>query len=571
MLQELSIRNFAIIDDLTIQFGDGLSILSGETGAGKSIIINAVNLLLGSRATAKLIRTGADAAELEALFYIQPSCKAAEIMRNQGFDPDEGLLIRRIIARPHNKTSRHRIYINGRLATMQLLNMITCNLASISGQHANQLLLNEEQHLLILDQFGGQTHLRRQLFERYHQLTPLVKQLQGLIKSKQKLTERIDLLEFQKKEITDAAIKPEEDAVLEQERTLLKNAEKLYLAVHESIETLYGSQGAVVEQLGLVEKHLSLAVQIDPLLASSAENITNTVLQIEDVSSDLRTYLQTIRIDEQRLNDVEERLYQLGQLKKKYGGTVEDVLARLTDIEDELNRIENCDVEIATLETQIAEVFTDLSAQAQTLSEKRRKTAHKLSSEVEKELASLKMEKTRFEAAIEPLPAKDDSDAYFVTDGHLITETGMDSVAFMIAPNVGEALKPLSAIVSGGELSRVVLALKAILAATDAVGTIIFDEVDAGIGGGVAEVLGQKLAALAKHHQVVCITHLPQIAKFGDSHFRIAKHVSGGRTRTTIKPIDAEERIHEIARMLGGVTITPTTLEHAREMLSYRY
>ena len=568
MLQELSIRNFAIIDDLTIQFGDGLSILSGETGAGKSIIINAVNLLLGSRATTKLIRTGADAAELEALFHIQPSCKAAKIMRNQGFDPDEGLLIRRIIARPHNKTGRHRIYINGRLATMQLLNTITCNLASISGQHANQLLLNEEQHLLILDQFGGQTHLRRQLFERYHQLTPLVKQLQSLIKSKQKLTERIDLLEFQKKEITDAAIKPKEDAVLEQERTLLKNAEKLYLAVHESIETLYGSQGAVVEQLGHVEKHLSLAVQIDPLLASSAENITNTVLQIEDLSGDLRTYLQTIRIDEQRLNDVEERLYQLGQLKKKYGATVEDVIARLTVIEDELNRIENRDVEIATLETQIAEIFTDLSAQAQTLSAKRRKTARMLSSEVEKELASLKMEKTRFEAAIEPLPAKDDADAYFVTDGHLITETGMDSVAFMIAPNVGEALKPLSAIVSGGELSRIVLALKAILAATDAVGTVIFDEVDAGIGGGVAEVLGQKLAALAKHHQVVCITHLPQIAKFGDNHFIIAKHVSGGRTRTTIKPIDAEERIHEIARMLGGVTITPTTLEHAREMLN---
>ncbi|MDM8539671.1 DNA repair protein RecN [Desulfococcaceae bacterium HSG9] len=567
MLQKLSIRNFAIIDDLTIQFGDGLSILSGETGTGKSIIINAVNLLLGSRATVKLIRTGADSAELEALFHIQPSGKAAELMRNQGFKPDQGLLIRRVIVRSRNKSGRHRIYINGRPATMQLLNTITCNLASISGQHANQLLLREEQHLLILDQFGGQTGLRRQLFKCYHQLAPLVKELQDMIKSKQKLTERIDLLEFQKKEITEAAITPDEETALKQECTLLKNGEKLYIAVHESIETLYSSQGAVIEQLGSVDKHLAQVAKIDPLLASSAANVADTVLQIEELSSDLRTYLQTIRIDEHRLNVVEERLYQIQKLKKKYGATVEDVLARLTTIEEELNRIENYDVEIEALETKINVIADKLSMQAHKLSEKRRKTAQKLSAQVEKELASLKMEKTRFEVALEPLPAKNNSEAYFITNGYQITKTGMDSVAFMIAPNVGEALKPLSAIVSGGELSRVVLALKVILAATEAVNTVIFDEVDAGIGGGVAEVLGLKLAALAKHHQVVCITHLPQIAKFGDSHFRIAKHVSKGRTLTTIKPIHTEERIHEIARMLGGVTITPTTLEHAREML----
>jgi len=564
MLQELSIRNFAIIDDLTIRFGDGLSILSGETGAGKSVIINAVNLLLGSRATSRLIRTGAEAAELEALFHIQTDGKAAEIMRDQGFDTDEGLLIRRIIARH----GRHRIYINGRMATMQVLNRITRNLASISGQHANQLLLNEERHLLILDQFGGLTDRRHQLFECYHQLAPLVKQLQRHIKSKQKRIERVELLEFQKQEIRDTALRPGEDAALEQERTLLKNGERLYQAVHQSIETLYSAQGAVVEQLGEVEKQLSRVVRIDPQLAAYAENVTDAVLRIEDLSGDLRTHLQTIRIDEQRLNEIEERLYQLQKLKKKYGDTVEAILARLGAIEDELGRIENSDVEIATLKTQIAAVSTDLSTQAYNLSAKRHKTARKLSAKVEKELASLKMEKTRFEAAIEPLPARDDADACFVIDGHLITETGMDSVAFMIAPNVGEALKPLTAIVSGGELSRVVLALKAILAATDAVGTVIFDEVDAGIGGGVAEVLGQKLAALARHHQVVCITHLPQIAKFGDHHFRIAKQVANGRTRTTIEPVNAEERIREIARMLGGVTITPTAIEHAREMLN---
>lgn len=563
MLRQLSIRNFAIIDDLTIEFGNGLSILSGETGAGKSIIINAVNLLLGSRASSKLIRTGSDAAELEALFDIPPSSEAAEVMEAHGYDPKEGLLIRRIIARHQ----RHRIYINDRLATMQLLNAITSNLASISGQHANQLLLDEEQHLLILDQFGGLTPLRLELAERYHQLTPLVKQLQKLKRSKRKLSERIELLEFQKKEIHDAALEPDEDKALEQERTLLKNAEQLYRAVHESIETLYSSQGAAIEQLGAVEKNLSKAAQIDPQLSSHSENTAAIVLQIEDLASDLRTYLQTVRMDEARLNAVEERLYHIQKLKKKYGDSVQEILERFQAIQDELNRIENRDAEIAELEAEIADVAADLADQAKRLSARRRQTAQLLSSEVEKELASLKMEKTRFEAALEPLAAKPDDDDWFVSDGSLITAAGADRAAFMIAPNVGEALKPLAAIVSGGELSRVVLALKAILASHEAVGTVIFDEVDAGIGGGVAEVLGLKLAALAKHHQVLCITHLPQIAKFGDSHFRIDKQVADGRTHTTIKPLYDQERIHEIARMLGGVTITSTTLDHAREML----
>ncbi len=563
MLRQLSIRNFAIIDDLTIEFGDGLSILSGETGAGKSIIINAVNLLLGSRASSKLIRTGSDAAELEAFFDIPPASEAAEVMEAHGYDPKEGLLIRRIIARHQ----RHRIYINDRLATMQLLNAITSNLASISGQHANQLLLDEEQHLLILDQFGGLTPLRLELAERYHQLTPLVKQLQKLKHSKRKLTERIELLEFQKKEIIDAALEPDEDEALEQERTLLKNAEQLYSAVHASIETLYSSQGAVVEQLGAVEKSLSKASQIDSQLVSHSENTASIVLQVEDLSSELRTYLQTVRMDEVWLNAVEERLYHIQKLKKKYGDSVQEILERLQAIQDELNRIENRDAEIADLEAEIADVAADLADQAKRLSARRRQTAQLLSSEVEKELASLKMEKTRFEAALEPLDARPDDDDWFVSDGNLITAAGADRAAFMIAPNVGEALKPLAAIVSGGELSRVVLALKAILASHEAVGTVIFDEVDAGIGGGVAEVLGLKLAALAKHHQVLCITHLPQIAKFGDSHFRIDKQVADGRTHTTIKPLYDQERIHEIARMLGGVTITSTTLDHAREML----
>lgn len=563
MLRELSIKNFAIIDDLHICFSDGLTILSGETGAGKSIILNAVNLLLGSRATAQLIRTDAESAELEATFQIAFKSRVSEIMVQHGYSSSEELLIRRIISR----RGRHRIYINGRLATIQLLNSITENLASISGQHEHQGLLKEEQQLLILDQFGGLVPLRKQVSKLFHEILPLITGLKKLNAIKDRQSEHIELLEFQKKEIIQTSIIPGEDSALEKERMRLKNGETLYQAVHDSIEALYNTQGAVVERLVEVKRNLDRVCQIDSELSSAAKGIADSTFQIEDIIEQLSNYLKNIQIDETRLEDVEARLDILQKLKRKYGGSLDTVIAHLESIEHELSEVENISDKINATEAKLSELHSQLAKLALKLSEKRDHTAINLAKKLEMELTTLKMSQTQFQVFLRTISAGDKADPYLTIDGKAIDETGIDCASFLIAPNVGEDLKPLIGIASGGELSRVVLALKAILAETESVETVVFDEVDAGIGGGVAEVVGKKLSFLARHHQVICITHLPQIAKFGDHHFKISKHVEQGRTITNIDPLGDEERIKEIARMLGGVEITRATIDHAREML----
>ncbi len=563
MLQELAIRNFAIIDDLKISFPGNLTVLSGETGAGKSIILNAVNLLLGSRAKATLIRTGAEVAELEALFQIAPKSDVANIMEKHGYDASEGLLVRRLISRSDN----NRIYINGRLSTMQILNSITENLASISGQHAHQGLLKEDQHLLILDQFGGLISLREEVFQCFHKTLPLIEKLHNLTSTKEKQAERIELLEFQKKEITEASMTLAEDAALEKERTILKNGEALYQSVNGSIEELYSAQGSIVERLVEVKKNLEKAGRIDSQLTLKAEGVAGVTFNLEDMVESLRTYLKTIQIDEKRLEAVEDRIDTLQRLKRKYGGSIEAVFKHLDSISQELSGIENISGTIADTEKELLILHKKFVQLAETLSGKRKETAKILAKKVVTELDSLEMAKTRFQISLKNIPADEKSYSHLVVNGNLLTETGLDRATFLIAPNIGEALKPLASIASGGELSRVVLAMKAILAETDSVETVVFDEVDAGIGGGVAEVVGKKLSCLADHHQVICITHLPQIAKFANQHFCISKSVSDGRTSTSINPLNEKDRLKEIARMLGGVEITQATLDHAREML----
>ena len=564
MLQELSIKNFAIINDLQISFSDGLNILSGETGAGKSIIINAVNLLLGSRANAGLIRTGSQTAELEALFQIAKQSAVADIMKKNDLHPEEGLLIRRIVSRK----DRHRVYINGHLATTQLLNLITENLASISGQHTHQRLLKEENQLEIIDQFGDLIPLRNKVSGCFHDILPLIRTLENLKAKKTRYAEHVQLLEFQQQEIRQAAITLGEDTALEQERIRLKNAEELFQTVHDSVEALYSAQGAVVERLVAVKKDLGKASRIDSVLVPETARIAETAIHLEDIAEALRTYLNNIQMDETRLETVEARLDTLAKLKRKYGTSLEDVVLKLESIDRELSGIEHLSEDIADTEKKLSGVHDKLVKLAVNLSTKRKRTATTLSGNVEEELDTLKMSQTKFEISFGTVPADEHTEPYLATQGSVITETGIDRITFMIAPNVGEPLKPLNSIVSGGELSRVVLALKAILAKRESLETVVFDEVDAGIGGGVAEVVGKKLSSLARHHQIICITHLPQIAKFGDHHFNISKQIVRGRTGTTITRLTDSERVTEIARMLGGEKITRATLDHAREMLS---
>ncbi len=566
MLKELSIKNFAIIDDLSISFSEGLTILSGETGAGKSIIINAVNLILGSRATAKLIRTGAKTAELEAMFQVSPKSRAAKTMENYGFDPSSGLLIRRVIA----ESNRHKIYINGHIATMQMLTSITDNLASISGQRAHQGLLLENQHLLILDQFGGLPPLQNKVSSLFQKIVPMIRKLKELKTLKDKQAEQIELLRFQKKEIEDASITPGEDEGLERKRVKLKNSEVLLQCVNASIEGLYDTNGAVSEQLSKIQKNLEQASRIDPALSPVTKDIEGVTFKIEDITQDLRSYLNSIEMNEKQLEEVEDRLDFLVRLKRKYGGSLESVAAYLVSIDENLSKIENISGTITETEKELSHCHDKLTALVWELSEKRALAGEKISKKVEKELSSLKMASTRFMVSLKKEVAESSNDLYLTTKGKAITQTGIDRATFLIAPNVGEELKPLENIASGGELSRMVLALKAILAGRESVGTVVFDEVDAGIGGSVAEVVGKKPPDPAEFPQVICITHLAQIAKFGKHHFKISKHVSDGRTKTSIKPLSRKKRVDEIARMIGGEKITKAALNHAEEILKER-
>ncbi len=563
MLQELAIKNFAIIEDLRIRLEPGLTIFSGETGAGKSIIIEAFNLLLGGRASSKMVRTGAENAELEALFHVQADSVAARAMADRGYSAADGLVVRRIIRRDES----NRIYINGSLATVAALAELVGPLASISGQHAHQTLLKEERHLSILDHFGGLMPLRDDVAESYRAILPLLEERRELADQKARQSERIELLRFQRDEIRAAAVAPDEDAALERERLVLRNAETLVQTLDRGIQVLYGADAAVLGQVAAVGKEMVRAAAVDPALAPFAARLEEITVLIQDLSADMQRHLDGFHIDAHRLEQVEDRLELLRRLKKKYGGSLPEVLAFLERSDRELDGIESIDERIEANRKAVAEAADRLAGRCRRLSAQRKTAAETLARQVEAALGQLRMENTRFAVALSQPPAGGRTDACLTVDGAVAGEAGIDQATFMIAPNLGEALKPLAAIASGGELSRVVLALKAILAAGDAVETVVFDEVDAGIGGAVAEVVGRALHDLSRRHQLICITHLPQIGRFGDHHFRILKTVAEGRTRTTIEPLDERERVEEIARMLGGEKITPRTLAHARELL----
>lgn len=563
MLREISIKNFAIIDDISIHFSDGLTVLSGETGAGKSIIIQALTILLGSRADAGHIRSGEETAELEAFFDVDPDGPAGDILVEQGYERTPELLVRRILS----KNNRHRIYINGRPATMQMLSAMTDNLAGISGQHEHQRLLKESEHLLILDQFADLMAVRGQVHDAFHELQPMIKRLADLNATRQNQIERLELLAFQQKEIEDAAVAADEDASLKQELSRLKNAQQLYQSAFQGVGILYDQEGAVAERLSDLRREMESAARLDPGLQPTAEAIADAVFRIEDIAASLRSYLDGIQFDDRRMEEIEERLDAVNRLKRKYGGSIEDVLAHLESIRTQRADIENIDERISQLETDLADRHKQLAALSDTLSKKRHSAAKKLAESIEKELHSLKMPDTRFSVAFKETDATEATPYYLCHNKKVLTDTGLEQAIFMISPNVGEDEKPLSKIASGGELSRVILALKAILVHTEPVGTVVFDEVDAGIGGETAEVVGKKLAALAEYNQVICITHLAQIAKFANHHLKITKSVQNKRTATRIMPLDDSGRVEETARMIGGTAITDTTRAHAEELL----
>ena len=556
MLAELNIRNFAIIDEMRVAFAGGLNVISGETGAGKSIIIGAVGLLLGDRATADMIRSFSDEAVVEALFYISGQEELRRKVCEMGFGEGEELVVRRVVSR----SGRNRVYINGTLAPLSSLAAIGESLINICGQHEHQMILNPESHTDILDEFGGLLTLRSAYRESYDRYRSLNERLRALQEFRRKREEREDLLRFQVGEISGAGIGAGEDAALAEEKKILVNVQKLIDFATAAYESLYGKSGSVLMELRGAVSAVKEIRKIDAGLKLTGEDLDELYYRIEDAAFTLRDYAKRLSFDPARLEAVEERLELLGRLKRKYGGTLDAVLRKQAEAEEELANISSLEEEMESLTKTIAQEKERVAKAAGDLSAERRKAAAALKAAVKAEIRTLRMENAEFEVVF-----RDCRDGKGETP---LNEKGSDDLEFYLSANVGEEVKPLKGIDSGGELSRIMLALKKVLARTGSVGTIVFDEVDSGIGGATAEIVGQKLREVSRHHQILCITHLPQIACCGDRHYRVVKRISGERTNASVALLSDEERREEIARMLGGVDLTEKTREHAQEMLA---
>ena len=554
MLTELNIRNFAIIDELKVTFDGGLNVISGETGAGKSIIIGAVGLLLGDRANADMIRSFEDAAVVEALFDIRGQDRLRKRISEVGFGDGEELIVRRVVSR----SGKNRVYINGALASLASLAAIGESLINICGQHEHQMILNPESHTDILDEFGGLMPLRSAYRESYDRYLSLKAKLGGLQELRRKKEEREELLRFQIGEISQADARVGEDAALMEEKKVLANVQKLIDLAQAAYETLYGKGDSVLGEFRNAASAVKEIRKIDTSLKLSEEEMEELYYRIEEAAVTLRDYGSRLSFDPARMEALEERLELLARLKRKYGGTLDAVIAKQAEAETELSAIASVEEEIEQLDVALADEKARMIEAARLLSGKRHEVAATLRETIENEIRTLRMENARFEVVFQEPPGGD----------RAFTEKGTDDLEFYLSANVGEELKPLRGIASGGELSRIMLALKKVLARTGSVGTIVFDEVDSGIGGATAEIVGQKLREVSRHHQVLCITHLPQIACCGDRHYRVVKRIAGERTNTTVGVLSDQERLEEIARMLGGVELTETAREHAREMLA---
>jgi DNA repair protein RecN (Recombination protein N) len=556
MLSQLIITNFAIISHLEIHFKPGLNVLSGETGAGKSIIINAVNLILGGRASADLIRTGEDEARVEALFVLPENSTVKGLLRELGLDFEGELVIKRHISRE----GRNKIMINGSMATLQMLSRIGVMLMSISGQHENQVLLKPDNHLYLLDDFGSLVEERltlNALFERYQALKGDRQKLERDIRERE---DKQDLARFQREEIERADLRPGEDELLEAEKRRLVHTEQLQEIVGETYGALYEEEGSILSRLAACARRLEKGSEMDDALRPLNKVLESVKIEVEEAALDLRERLKGITADPRRLDQVEERLQLIGKLKRKYGSSIGEILQVKDNLSHMMTDLEEKREALKEVQEQIRDLEKEIVGKAVVLSGKRKEAARNFEEALRNELALLDMAGTRFEVRFNDKPGLDSIEN--------VNVDGMDWVEFMMSPNVGEDLKPLSRIASGGELSRITLALKTILARTASVETIVFDEVDSGIGGATAEVVGDKLKSLARFHQILCITHLPQIASKGSTHFAVRKRVVEGRTGTVISELGREERVKEIARLLGGKTVSQKAVAHAKEMLS---
>lgn len=559
MLTELRIANFAVIEQLALEFADGFQVLTGETGAGKSILVDALALLIGGRASADQIRTEAEEAELQASFSIPAHSPLMAGLRDDGImAPDEQeLIIRRILSR----SGRNRIYLNGRLAPLHQLQRLAGTLIDIHGQHEQQSLLAVQAQLDALDAFGQLREARQAYAQQFAVWRDRQAALETEVRSAADRQAKEDFIRFQHKELTEAELRAGEEEALEAERRRLSHAQRLEQLSDEAYELLYGAESSALAALGAVAQRVKELAGIDPEAAEWAGLGESAAVELRELAGRLRDYKQGLEHDPDRLGQIEERLDKLQRLKKKYAATgtvatVEQLCTKLEQLQGELEKLDQGESLVADLRGQLARAGAETMAAARRLSEGRKKAAKKLEARVKTELSALRMEQTQFQIVV----TSDGGEAS-------LGPTGGDRVEFLLSANPGEPLQSLAKVASGGELSRIMLALKTVLAETDGVPVLVFDEVDQGVGGAVAAVMGKRLKALSAYHQVFCITHLPQIASQAGTHYLVEKTVVKKRTVTRAKRLDQTERKEEVARMLGGVAITKHVRQAAEEMI----
>jgi len=557
VLIELRLENFAVIENIAVEFGAGLNLLTGETGAGKSMLIDALALLLGGKASPDVVRFGADRAVVAAVFEVEAEAEKAvsKILEDNGMDADDaGLILRREIS------VKARVFVNNQPATVALLKQLAPHIASIHAQNESLVSFDAAVRLELLDQYAGtQLEPLQQAFNQWRQVKSHIDELQ---QGEQERLRLVDLWTFQKREVDDAKIQPGEDERLDAQKRVLANAEKIYVAAMHAFDLLYEGAASTSASLRSAQKHVEELIRYEPKFQEALASLESARIGVEDVGASLRDYAGGIESSPEHLAEIEDRLALLDRLKRKYGPALDDVIKLGADVTRKLSEIENKDEILRQLRIQLAAAGDEYIEHARIISKKRYEAAKKLGKLVETEINQLAM-KSQFRIEV----GGTDEESNW-------TASGFDQAEYLISTNPGEPLHPLDQIASGGELSRVMLALKAGVESgstkkrsAGAQRTLVFDEIDTGIGGRAAEAVGKKLKELARAHQIICVTHLPQIATFADHHYLILKKEVSGRTRTTVSEIIGDERTEEIARMLSGAKLTDTSLKHAEQMI----
>lgn len=557
MLEELSVRNYALVENLSLSFGPGFTALTGETGAGKSLLVGALSVILGGKADTEAIRTGKEEAVISGVFNVADNVEALEWLQQRGISPeDDAVIVRRTVKRQ----GRGGIYMQNVPVTRSDLGEFADLLVDLHSQHEHQSLFNEENHRKLLDRYAGCEEPAAQVRSKFVEVGELRRRLEELSNKERDRARELELLEFAVKEIEAARLQPGEEEKLEQEKQVLGQYERLYSLIEEFQGLMNESRDGAVGAVRKARSVMGHITEIDPTLSEAGGRLESAFFELEDIADTVRDYASSMAFDPGRLEACESRLAQIHKLEKKYGATVAEVIDYADRAKEEIERLSDADAHKEELTRRISEEEKELYRIAQELSRKRTEAAKTLQGGIESILATLAMEKAQFSVQVEQKQSS--------RGRPVCGPTGIDKVAFMISPNPGEPVKSLTSIASGGEISRVMLAIKSVLAASDTVSTLVFDEIDTGVGGEVAVAIGEHLSALAKHTQVLAITHLASIAARANLHVRIEKHAADTRTVVGAHALADEARVQEIARMLSGDKEAEVSLNHAKELLS---